>query len=35
MVTEKSCNVSDLRVHLPREWGSGTSWTSLDEHLQK
>ena len=35
MVTEKSCNLSEYRVDLPREQGSGTSWASSDEHLPK
>ena len=35
MVTEKSCNLSEQRVDLPREKGSGTSWASSEEHLPK
>ena len=35
MVTEKSCNLSEQRVNLPREKGSGTSWASFEEHLPK
>ena len=34
MVTEKSYNLSQKWVDLPREKGSGTSWASSDEHLQ-
>ena len=34
MVTEKSYNLSEKWVDLPREKGSGTSWASSDEHLQ-
>ena len=33
MVTEKSCNLLELWVDLPREKGSGTTWASSDEHL--
>ena len=32
---EKSCNLSEQRVELPREKGSGTSWASPEEHLPK
>ena len=32
MVAEKSCNLSEKRVDLPQEKGSGTSWAS-SEHL--
>ena len=35
MVTEKSYNLSECRVYLPREKGSGTSWASSEEHLPK
>ena len=35
MMPEKSCNLSEERVDLPREQGSGTSWASSDEHLPK
>ena len=35
MVTEKSCNLSEQQVDLPREKGSGTSWASPEEHLAK
>ena len=31
MGTERSCNLSEWRVHLPWEKGSGTSWASSDE----
>ena len=35
MVAEKSCNLSEPRVDLPRESGNGTSSASSDEHLLK
>ena len=35
MVTEKSCDLAEKRVDLPREKGSGTSWASSEEHLPK
>ena len=35
MVTEKSCDLSEQRVDLPREWGSGTSSTSSNEYQAK
>ena len=35
MVTEKSCNLSELWVDLPRERGSGASWASSEKHLPK
>ena len=35
MVTEKSYNLSEKRVGLPWEKGSGTSWASFDGHLPK
>ena len=33
MVAGKSCNLSEWRVDVPGEKGSGTSWASSDEHL--
>ena len=33
MVTEKSCNLSEWRVDLPRQKGSGTSWASSENNL--
>ena len=33
MVTEKSCNLSEEQVDLPREKGSGHSWASSEEQL--
>ena len=35
MVTQKSCNLSEQRVDLPRDKGNGTSWASSEEHLPK
>ena len=35
MVTEKSCKLSEWRVDLPWEKGSGNSWASSKEHLPK
>ena len=35
MLTEKSSNLSEKRVDLIREKGSGISWASSDEHLIK
>ena len=35
MVTEKQCNLSEKRVDLPQEKGSGISWDSSEEHLPK
>ena len=35
MVTEKSYNLSESRVALPQEKGSGTSWDNSEEHLPK
>ena len=35
MVTEKSWDLSEQRVDLPWEKGSGTSWASYEEHLLK
>ena len=35
MVTEKSYNLSEQWVDLPREKGSGASWASSEEHLPK
>ena len=35
VVTEESCNLSEKRVDLPREKGSGTRWESPAEHLPK
>ena len=35
MVTEKSYSLSEKRVDLPQENGSGTSWASFEEHLAK
>ena len=35
IVTEESCNLSERRVDLPREKGSGTMWESPEEHLPK
>ena len=35
MVTEKSCNLSELGVDVPQEKGSGTGWASSEEHLQR
>ena len=32
-MTGKSCNLSEQRVDLPREKGSGISRNSSDEHL--
>ena len=33
MVTEKSCNLSEQRVDIPRKKGCGTTWASSEEHL--
>ena len=35
MVTEKSCDLLEKRVDVPREKGCGSSWFSSDEHLPK
>ena len=35
MVTEKSCNLSEYWVDLPREKGGGTSSAISDEHWPK
>ena len=35
MVAEKSCNLLEKRVDLPREKRSGASWASSEEHLPK
>ena len=35
MVAEKSCNLSEQRVDLPWQKGSGTGWASSEEHLPK
>ena len=35
MVTEKSCNLSEYQVDLPRESGSRTSLASSVEHSPK
>ena len=35
MGTEKSCNLSEKWVDLPREKGSRISWASSEEHLPK
>ena len=35
MVTEKSCNLLEKRVDLPREKGNGTSWASSEVDLPK
>ena len=32
---KKSCKLSEYRVDLSREKGSGTSWASSEEHLSK
>ena len=35
MMTEKSCNLSEQRADLPREYGSGSGWVSSDKYLTK
>ena len=35
MVTEKSCQLSEYWVNIPREKGNGTNWASSEEHLPK
>ena len=35
MVMEKSCNLSEKQVDLPREKGSQGSWACSEEHLPK
>ena len=32
---EKPCNLLEYWMELSRDWGSGTSWASSDEHLPK
>ena len=34
-LTEKSWNLSEQWIDFPREWGSGTSSASSDEHVPK